>query len=152
LKIQILGIGKIREPFYRDGITEYVKRIKAYGSLEMRETAKERSGSESDLQAAYDPVRKEYLRADIRVALDRNGKSMSSEDLAEWLDGAMRSGSRRVSFLVGGPNGLAPGALEDSTMVLSLSLMTLPHQMARLMLLEQLYRGFSILRGEPYHR
>lgn len=152
MKVQVLGIGKTREPFYRDGIREYSRRIEAYCSLEMRESGKERSESESDLEAAYAPLRKEYLRADVRVALDQTGRVMSSEDLARWLDEVMRGGFKRVSFLIGGPNGLPEEALKDSTMVLSLSPMTLPHQMARLMLLEQLYRGFSILRGEPYHR
>ncbi|UCF30789.1 MAG: 23S rRNA (pseudouridine(1915)-N(3))-methyltransferase RlmH [bacterium] len=152
MKIQVLSIGKVREPFYRDGIAEYSKRVEAYCSFDLRESAKERSDAESDLEAAYEPLRKDFLRAGNRVALDLTGRTITSEGLAQWLDDVMRSGDRRISFLIGGPNGLPANAIKDSTMVLSLSAMTLPHQMARLLLLEQLYRGFSILRGDPYHR
>jgi 23S rRNA (pseudouridine1915-N3)-methyltransferase len=152
LKLQVLGIGKVREPYYRDAIEEYRKRIGKHLAVCVLESAKERTGRAGDLEAAYLKIRREHIKADLPVALDRNGKSMSSEDLAAWLEGAMLDGTTLVSFLVGGPCGLADTAIRDSRMTLSLSAMTLPHQMARLVLMEQVYRAISIIRGEPYHK
>ena len=152
MKIQVLGIGKVREPFYKDGIEEYRRRVERYLGLRILETSKEKTGSEGDLETAYSRIRKEHLRAGMPVACDLKGKSVSSEELARFIEGGMIEGIGLVSFLVGGPCGLAPSALEDSKMVLSLSLMMLPHQMARLLLLEQIYRALTIIHGEPYHK
>lgn len=152
MKIQVLGIGKVREPFYKDGIEEYRKRVERYLGIRILETSKEKTGSEGDLEAAYSRIRKEHIRAGMSVACDLKGRNLSSEELARFLEEGMIEGIGLVSFLVGGPYGLAPSALEDSKMVLSLSLMTLPHQMARLLLLEQVYRALTIIHGEPYHK
>jgi len=152
LKIQVLGIGKVREQHYRDGIGFYLKRLRPYCPIEVVETVKERSGSASDLEAAYGSLRKQHMSADVRVALDQRGRSMTSEGFAEWIQKVANMGVRRVSFLLGGPHGLPANAIDDSTEMLSLSSMTLPHQMARLFLLEQIYRAFTIIRGEPYHK
>lgn len=152
MKLQVLGIGKVREPFYRDGVEEYAGRIKHYLPIEVIEFAKERSGAARDLEVTYSKVRKDHLKGSVRVALDRTGRAMSSEKLAAWLENAMVSGESLASFVIGGPHGLATGALEDSGLTLSLSTLTLPHQMARLLLMEQLYRAMTIIRGEPYHK
>jgi 23S rRNA (pseudouridine1915-N3)-methyltransferase len=152
LKLQVLGIGKIREPYYRDGIDEYTGRIRHYLPIRVVEAAKERSGAQRDMEEAYSKLRKDHLKASARVALDRTGRTMSSEKLAAWLEKAMVSGENLVSFVIGGPHGLASTALEESGLVLSLSALTLPHQMARLLLMEQLYRAMTIIRGEPYHK
>jgi 23S rRNA (pseudouridine1915-N3)-methyltransferase len=152
LKVQVLGIGKVREPHYRDAIDDYKKRIGKHLGIAILETAKESSGRDEDLQAAYLRIRKEHIRADMTVALDRSGRAMSSEQFARWLEGAMVDGVNLISFLVGGPHGLAPSALGEARLVLSLSAMTLPHQMARLLMVEQVYRALTIIRGEPYHK
>jgi 23S rRNA (pseudouridine1915-N3)-methyltransferase len=152
LKLQVLGIGKVREAFYRDGVNEYAGRIQHYLPVKVIEVAKERSGAARDLEDAYSKVRKDHLKASVRVALDRTGRAMSSEKLAAWLENAMVNGESMASFVIGGPHGLAPGALEDSGVALSLSTLTLPHHMARLLLMEQLYRAMTIIRGEPYHK
>ena len=152
MKIQVLGIGKIREPYFRDAIGEYTRRIKYYAPIRVRDAAKELSESEQDLETAYSRLKKEHHRADLKVALDRNGRIMSSEDLANWLEKAMLDSVGLVSFIIGGPHGLARSALADSDRIISLGAMTLPHQMARLMLMEQVYRAFTIIRGEPYHK
>lgn len=152
MRFQILAIGKLREPFYRDGAREYLKRLTRYGQVQVKESPKEASPSVRDLAAAYEAVRRAHLKADIRVALDAGGRSFSSEKFASWLQELGSGGASLASFVIGGPHGLAAKALSDSNLVLSLSPMTLPHQMARLLLLEQLYRGFTILRGEPYSK
>jgi 23S rRNA (pseudouridine1915-N3)-methyltransferase len=152
LKIQVLGIGKIREPYFREAIEEYSRRIGYYTQIRVRDAAKEISGSSQDLETAYGRLQKEHLKADLKVALDRTGRMMSSEDLSGWLEKAMVDSVGMISFIIGGPYGLAPSALVDSDQRLSLGAITLPHQMARLILVEQVYRAFTILRGEPYHK
>jgi 23S rRNA (pseudouridine1915-N3)-methyltransferase len=152
LKLQVLAIGKVRETCYRDAIEEYRKRIRKHLAITVLETAKEQTGKEKDLESAYQKVRTEHFKADLPVALDVRGQAMASEEFAAWLEAAMVNGTNMVSFLIGGPNGLPDAARRDSKMVLSLSTMTLPHQMARLVLMEQLYRALSIIRGEPYHK
>ncbi len=152
MNIQILGIGKVKEPYYREGMEEFLKRLSGYSSVEIREVPKERSERESDKEKAYSSLRKTHLKADIRVALEEGGQQKTSQELASWLGDVIKDGVGRVSFLLGGPHGLCKSAIDDSNMRLSLSAMTLPHQMARLLLVEQLYRAFTILRGEPYHK
>jgi 23S rRNA (pseudouridine1915-N3)-methyltransferase len=86
------------------------------------------------------------------VALDEGGRLITSETLADWIDDQMVGGVRYVSFLIGGAHGLDDDVREDASWSLSLSPMTLPHQLARVVLLEQLYRAMTIIRGEPYHK
>lgn len=152
MKIQVLCIGKVREKHFREGIGFYLKRLGPYCPVEIEEAAKERSETESDLEGAYGPLRKKHMSAEVRVALDQGGESMTSEEFAAWVREITNRGVRRISFLLGGPHGLPSNAISDSSQTLSLSYMTLPHQMARLVLLEQIYRAFTINRGEPYHK
>ena len=88
---------------------------------------------------------------DALVALDERGKTLSSTDFAKWL-GRQQDSGRDVAFVIGGDEGLSEAVRSQAVLVLSLSAMTLPHRLARLVLVEQVYRGFSILRGEPYHK
>ena len=148
----MLGIGKIREPYFREAVEEYTRRIGYYVPIRVRDAAKEISGSDQDLETAYDRLKKEHQKADLKVALDRKGRVMSSEDLAAWFEKAMFNSVDLVSFVIGGPYGLADSALADSDQTLSLGAMTIPHQMARLLLVEQVYRAFTIIKGEPYHK
>jgi 23S rRNA (pseudouridine1915-N3)-methyltransferase len=152
LKLQVLAIGKVREHWYRDAIDDYRRRIGKHMAITVLEADKEHTGNEKDLESAYLKIRAEHVKADLPVALDMKGRAMSSEELAAWLESAMVDGKNLVSFLVGGPHGLPASASRDSRMILSLSTMTLPHQMARLILMEQIYRALSIIRGEPYHK
>lgn len=152
MKIQVLGIGKIREPYFKEAVEEYRRRIGYYVPIRVRDVAKEISGSEQDLETAYGRLKKEHHKADLKVALDRNGRIMSSEDLAAWFEKAMLDSVSLISFIIGGPHGLAGSALADSDQTISLGAMTLPHQMARVLLVEQVYRAFTIIRGEPYHK
>lgn len=86
------------------------------------------------------------------VALDRLGKSLDSPQIGEWLNRMVLEGRTELAFVIGGPLGLAPEVLERAEMSLSFSKMTFPHQMMRVILLEQIYRGFRIMHGEPYHK
>ena len=152
MKVQVLAIGKIREPYFREAVEEYSRRIGYYVPIRVRDAAKEISGNAQDLETAYCRLKKEHQKADLKVALDRKGRIMSSEDLAAWFEKAMFNSVNLVSFVIGGPHGLAKSALTDSDQAISLGAMTIPHQMARLLLVEQVYRAFTIIKGEPYHK
>ncbi len=152
MKIVLLAVGKMKEKFYREGCSFYLGRLRPFCPVEMVEGEKEREESERGREGAYASLRPRFTAASLRVALDLSGPALDSRGLAGLLGKAMDRGISRAAFLVGGPSGLPRSALSDADPVLSLSRMTLPHQMARLLLLEQLYRAFAILRGVPYHK
>lgn len=152
MRIQVLGVGKVREPYFREAIEEYSRRIGYYAPFRMKDAAKELSGGDQDLEEAYGRLRKDHLKADVKVALDVKGRTISSEEFAAWFERAQLDSVDLVSFILGGPHGLAASALDESDQAISLGAITLPHQMARLVLVEQIYRAFTILRGEPYHK
>ncbi len=141
----------------KDGVEEYLKRIKRYSSIEVVET---KEGPSSLKMPRDEVLRNEGERiikklkagngSDYLVALDEKGKSLSSRGFAEFIDRMMSGGKSRVSFIVGGAYGLHGSVTELCDMALSLSAMTLPHDLARLVLVEQVYRAFTIIKGEPY--
>lgn len=158
MNIRILAVGKLKEKFFEEGCREYEKRLSRYCALTVREVpdekaperlspaeeeqVKEREGKR--LLSLVDP--KEHV-----IALAVTGKAYTSEALAERI-GALRDRGKDVSFLIGGSLGLSPEAVRRADEELSLSQLTLPHRLARLVLLEQLYRSFKILHGETYHK
>jgi 23S rRNA (pseudouridine1915-N3)-methyltransferase len=156
--IQVLMAGSISEPFLRRGAAEYARRLSRYCRVEVvsvRDEPVAAAMSAADLDAAR-RREAERLRARLGpgafvVALDAPGKELTSEELAAFLAARIASGVGRVAFLVGGTTGLHQSLKDAADLVLSLSRLTLPHQMVPLVLLEQLYRAFRILRREPYH-
>jgi 23S rRNA (pseudouridine1915-N3)-methyltransferase len=139
VKLHVLAVGKLREAWVREGCAEYEKRIARHLPIEIVEL--------KDTRALAQRL---PARARI-VALDERGREPTSDELAARLGGWMRGALPGVAFLVGGADGLGEAAARaDETM--ALSRLTLPHRLARLILLEQLYRALSIVRGEPYHR
>lgn len=158
MQFKIVAVGKAREPFIQAGAEEYLKRLRPYGRFAVAELADEplparlTPGQEKKILAAEGARIREALRdGDFVVCLDRQGKALSSEEFAAFLDELAGRGRSSVAFVIGGTIGLDPALLKEAGMSLSLSKMTLPHQLARLFLLEQLYRAFKIRRGEPYH-
>lgn len=153
LHFTIVAVGKIKEDYLCIGIAEYQKRLTPYVKLKIIELpdfplakdsfgAKEKEG-ERILKALKDS-------ASVCV-LDPKGKRITSEEFAEWLGECEMSG-KEVFLVIGGAAGLAQKVLARADAVFSFSNLTFPHQLFRLILLEQLYRGFKILRGEPYHK
>jgi 23S rRNA (pseudouridine1915-N3)-methyltransferase len=140
VKLTLIAVGKLRDAWAAEGCAEFEKRVRGKLPLEIREL-KERD----DILAKVPPRHALW-------ALDVQGKQLSSEELAAQLGGMMRSGAQGVAFAIGGADGLKPEVLQRADFKLSLGRMTLPHRLARLILLEQLYRALSIVRGEPYHR
>lgn len=155
MKITVLAVGKTRPPL-ATAIDEYEARIRRYFAFEAVEVkeASARRGTGIGRVMAQEGERllaRVPPAAEI-VALDRLGRQWSSEELAETLSAAALRASPGVAFLIGGAYGLSPEVLSRASHSLSLSAMTLPHEMARLVLSEQIYRAGTIQRGEPYHK
>jgi 23S rRNA (pseudouridine1915-N3)-methyltransferase len=156
LKIRIIVVDRTREAFLREGESFYSERLRRYVRLEWVEVrpAKIRKGrpEQEILHQEGEAIARKWMPRDYLVALDRSGETCDSEELAAWLDRLALEGGRSVCFIIGGPLGLSRDLLERAHRVLSLSGFTLTHEMSRLILLEQLYRAFTILRGEKYHK
>ncbi len=151
MKITILCVGKLKEKFYKDAVAEYAKRLLAYCSLQIIEVADE---GHEDLAVEKEGRRileklpeKAYV-----VALCIDGKEKDSLELARWMGGRMNQGDSHLVFIIGGSYGLSPEVLEKAQERLSFSKLTFPHALMRVILTEQIYRSFRILKGEPYHK
>lgn len=148
-----MAVGKLKEPFYRQGAAEYLTRLQRYRPAKLVEVPDTtvRQGREADtLRQEADKIRAACGEARI-VALTERGESLSTSQLGARLE-ALEAGGGDLAFVIGGANGLDRGLEEGASWRLSLSALTLPHQLARVVLLEQLYRVESLRRGEPYHR
>ena len=157
--IKILCVGKIKEKFYRDAIGEYEKRLSRYCRLSIIEVADEKTPDRSSETEEMLITEKEAtrLRSHIRdndyvIALAIDGKSFDSVTFAEHLGQLAVSGKSNLVFVIGGSLGLHPSVLSQCDELLSFSAMTFPHQLMRVILLEQLYRSYRIQNHEPYHK
>jgi 23S rRNA (pseudouridine1915-N3)-methyltransferase len=146
VKITILAVGKVKERGIREAIDDYLGRVKRHFPVEEVEV---RDAPPAQLAPALE---KRLPAAAHVVALDMAGPARSSVEFARWLDAKASQGKGNVVFLIGGADGLPPSTIAASSEKLSLSAMTLPHRLARLILAEQLYRAVTILRNEPYAR
>lgn len=159
MKITILAVGKIKEKFYTAAIQEYSKRLSRYCKLEIIEVPDEKtpdhaSPHEEDLIRAKEGERLRRYIADgaYVLALAIEGKQASSEEFSDKLHQLGLQGVSHLVFLIGGSIGLAADLLQEADEKLSFSKMTFPHQLMRVVLLEQVYRAFRIMHGEPYHK
>jgi 23S rRNA (pseudouridine1915-N3)-methyltransferase len=158
--IRLIAVGKLKDKHWREGVADYAKRLRAYTPLEIAEVPESRLAEGASPAEELKALAREGEallsklkgREERVVALDRMGEPLDSLELAGWLKGQILDGQKETAFIIGGPLGLSPFVLERADLVVSLSRMTFPHQMARLILLEQIYRAFRIMRGEPYHR
>lgn len=159
MKFRILSVGKITEPFYKAGVQEYLKRLQAYGKFELTdglEVGLPPKASETEIEKVLQKEGAKILsliREDEEVViLDIQGQSMTSEAWAQKIGRWNESGKPRVNFVIGSSFGLDEAVKKRANAAISFSPMTFPHQLAVLILSEQIYRGFRILRGEPYHK
>ncbi|ANE46058.1 50S rRNA methyltransferase [Paenibacillus swuensis] len=157
--IQIVAVGKLKEKYLVQGIAEYAKRLGPYVKLVLTEVPDEKAPETmSPAEEAQVKAREgERILAQIKseahvVALAIEGQMWSSEELAGQLDKLGTYGTSHICFVIGGSNGLADGVLRRAQAKLSFGRMTLPHQLMRLVLVEQVYRAVKINRGEPYHK
>jgi len=155
MKVTLTVIGKTEVGFVRQGIEEYVKRLQHYVQFNIQyigDVKATRNLSEAQQKVAEGRALLASLEAsDYVVLLDEHGTERTSMDFSQWLQRRMASGSKRLVFVVGGPYGFSPEVYDRANEKISLSKMTFPHELVRLVFVEQLYRGFTILRHEPYH-
>lgn len=159
MHIQIVCVGKLKERYWTDAVAEYAKRLGPYARLDIRELPDEKTpDAMSPAEEAQVRVREgERILAALKpdahvIALAIDGETLSSEQFAAHMDKQAVYGSGSVAFVIGGSLGLSPVVLGRADKKLSFGRMTYPHQLMRVILLEQIYRAFKINRGEPYHR
>ena len=159
MNITILCVGQIKEKYFRDAIAEYQKRLSRYCKLQMIEVTDEKT-KENASEAENDLIRKKegerllkHIKdSDYCVTLEIDGKMLTSEGLSKEIDRLGLAGKSSLVFVIGGSIGLDTAVLKRSDYALSFSKMTFPHQLMRVILLEQIYRSYRIMRGEPYHK
>lgn len=159
MNISIITVGKLKEKYLKQGIEEYLKRLSAYAKVEIIEVPDEKAPEELSAVEMDIVKQKEGERILAKVQTDAHvialaieGKLKSSEELADTLDKLATYGKSKVAFIIGGSLGLSKEVLNRADEKLSFSRMTFPHQLMRLILVEQVYRAFRINRGEPYHK
>ena len=158
MKITIVCAGKLKEKYLRDGIAEYEKRLHPYADLRTIEIIEERMKDRPSPAEKDEVLRREGERLSSQIpqgayliVLDVGGEEMSSEKFSARIDYLMLMGESHIAFLIGGPFGLSDELRQRADLRLSFSQFTLPHQLIRLFLMEQIYRSFEISRHEPYH-
>ncbi len=159
ISIRVICVGKLKERFWAEAIAEYEKRLGAFCRLEIVELPEERLSDrpsaaeiENALQLEADRIEKKLLKDGSLVCLCVEGRQMNSEDFSALLTSAESSGRPRISFIIGGSFGLSERLKQKADVRLSMSKMTFPHHLARVMLIEQIYRGFQIKEGTKYHK
>lgn len=139
MKIRVVAVGKLKKGYIVDGVNDYLKRISHYIDIEMIEIPE---GSE----------KKYLLKKHFNVALDRSGKAMTSLEFSKFIEGMMLKIPKDIAFFIGGAEGFSSDFLKQFDMMISLSSFTFPHEIVRLVLMEQIYRACTIIKGEKYHR
>jgi 23S rRNA (pseudouridine1915-N3)-methyltransferase len=159
VNILIVSVGKLKEKYLKMGIDEYLKRLNAYAKVEVVEVSDEKAPEELSESEMVQVKQKEGERILAKISQDTyvialaiNGKMQSSEELADTLDKLATYGKSKIAFIIGGSLGLSDEVLKRANEHLSFSKMTFPHQLMKLILVEQIYRAYRINRGEPYHK
>lgn len=159
MKYCIYSVGKIREPFYVEGINEYLKRLRPYTSMELIDGLEEKLSPKASEKDIINTLIKEGQKllnlitpGDLVILLDIKGNTLSSTELAEEIKAHDFSGKGRVVFIIGSSYGVSSEVKARADKLISFSPLTFPHQMAVLILTEQIYRSFKIIRNEPYHK
>ena len=159
MKITIVSVGKIKEKYISEGIKEYSTRLSRYCKLKIIEVNDEKAPenlSDADMEIVKNKEGERILNKisdnTFAIALAIDGKNLSSEEFSHKLDNLALTGYSDITFIIGGSLGLSNEVLKQCSNKLSFSKMTFPHQLMRLILLEQVYRAFRISRGEPYHK
>lgn len=140
MKIKIITVGKIKSNHFLQAAADYAERLGHYAPIEIIAVRDERQALTK------------IGTGDFFIACDIEGKTLSSEEIAEFIDHHRNMGTKRVIFFIGGAGGIGEPILRKARMKLSFSRMTFPHELAQVILLEQLYRACTILKGEPYHK
>ncbi len=155
MKIDLVLVGKSDQKYLQEGIDIYLKRLKHYCQFEMKVIPDLKStkslSEEQQKEKEGELIMNQIKDSDFVILLDERGESLSSVDFAQLIEKRQVAGTRKLSFVIGGPYGFSKEAYAKANAKLSLSAMTFSHQMVRLIFIEQLYRAFTIINGEPYH-
>ncbi len=159
MSIKIIGVGKLKEKYLKSGIDEYLKRMKSYSKVEILEVSDEAAPenlSEKDLEIIKNKEGERILskikKEDFVINLEIGGKQLGSEELAGLIEKVQLESRGSIVFVIGGSNGLSDEVISRGDFSLSFSKMTFPHQLMRLILIEQIYRGYRIINNHPYHK
>ena len=159
MKIKLVTVGKLKEKYLKDGIAEYAKRLSRFSKLEIVELADEKTPDKASELENQQILEKEGNRIltkisepAIVVALAIEGKQFPSEEFSTILNDITVRGFSDITFVIGGSLGLSPGVKKTANLLMSFGKLTLPHQLMRLVLVEQIYRAFMIQQGSPYHK
>ncbi|MBZ4655077.1 MAG: rlmH [Peptococcaceae bacterium] len=159
MQIKVITVGRLKEKYWREAVDEYLKRLTSFAKVEIIEVAEERI-SDNPYQAEIEQVKAKEGERILKhlspsfyvIPLVIEGKTLSSEGLADLLGRLALEGKSQLAFVIGGSHGLSAEVIKRGDFSLSFSPMTFPHQLMRILLLEQVYRGFSIIKGLPYHK
>lgn len=154
MRITLVVVGRLKETYWRDAVSEYLKRLRPYATVRVveapdRDVTRDEPGALAEEGAG---VLRMIPDDSYVTALVCTGRQLSSEQFAEGISAHMVEGRSHLAFVIGGAAGLAQPVIDRADACLSLGPLTLPHQLARVVLVEQIYRAFRIIRGEPYHR
>lgn len=159
MQIKIVCVGKLKEKYWREAAAEYLKRLGSFAKMEIVEVAEERvqdNPAPGEIEKVKEKEGERILKclssSYFVLPLVIEGKMLSSEELACQLDKLGLAGKSQLAFIIGGSYGLSQEVINRGDLQLSFSPLTFPHQMMRVILLEQIYRAFKIIRGEPYHK
>ncbi len=152
MRIKLVCVGKLKEKYLKEACAEYIKRISGFGKIGIIEVQDEKDDKSSVLDIEGKRILKNIRGNDYVVALEIKGEMISSEKLAEKISGLAVKGVSDIAFIIGGSTGLHESVLTRADYKLSFSEMTFPHQLARVMLLEQIYRAYKINQGGRYHK
>jgi len=155
MKLTVVCLGRTKERFVQEGIAKYLRYLKPYADTEIKELKEEKIHDLKDAPLIRKKEAEKIFKAvspnALLVALDERGQEFTSHGFAEFLNKAIDSGVREVAFVIGGAMGLDESVTDRSNKVIAMSRWTLTHEMALLVLMEQLYRAFTIIKGKPYH-
>ncbi|MDQ0158358.1 23S rRNA (pseudouridine(1915)-N(3))-methyltransferase RlmH [Alkalibacillus salilacus] len=159
MQITIISVGKLKEKYLIQGIDEYLKRLSKYAKVKIEEVPDEQAPDQLSEAEEKQVKQKEAEKIFTKLSTDQyvitleiEGKQLTSEQFAQKLDDLATYGKSKVAFVIGGSLGLSDEVKQRSDLAISFSKMTYPHQLMRLILVEQVYRAFRIMRGEPYHK
>ena len=156
LRVSIIAVGRLTERYWTDAANEYLKRLERYAQVSVTEVNDQGARTDSEsrlaLKSEASLLRQRIEKDAYTIMCDIRGQQLTSEGLAALLEGLQTTGVSRIDLVIGGSWGLDGGLKEEADMLLSLGPLTLPHNLARVVVLEQLYRSFRIIKGEPYHK
>ncbi|SHO45944.1 23S rRNA (pseudouridine(1915)-N(3))-methyltransferase RlmH [Desulfopila aestuarii] len=152
MKHELIFLGKTKDNFIAQGIENYASRLKHYSQVLVKTLKEKKSGGQINIEEEGRQLLDAVPGGWLKVALDSRGRQYTSEDFAELISGWEQRGVKGVCYLIGGPTGLSSEVVDGADVCLSLSKMTFTHDMVRMLLMEQLYRAYTIKGGEKYHK